>query len=199
MVEHSARHSVRNSRDWSGSSSQTRKPFEGGTPFALHQRGSGLSMKPIDKNDDLENEAQARLAQDRVPQPRRSSAKRKARGGLLRLLQRVRTVYPSLGTFGSVNAYSKQRDLLSTAVCAHLRTTTDPFYAMEPAPVTNYGGRGGSQQLWWCGSVSGWRGSEPNVHALRGKRIRGHSKMSGSSAAKQLRYELQMKTSPGSL
>ena len=94
----------------------------------------------------------------------------KQRGGLLKLLQSEdsphRLVVPP-GTHGTVNTYMQQTEVLSAAVGAHLLATTDPFYATEPDPGTNYGGRGGSQQLWWCGSAREWRGSAKGARRKR--------------------------------
>ena len=88
-------------------------------------------------------------------------------GGLLRLLQRDHSLAVPPGSRGAVNAYASSTGELSAAVRAHLRATRDPFYAVAPVQTQNYGGKGGSQQLWWCGSANGWRVTEPNVRTKK--------------------------------
>ena len=144
-------------------------------PFALHPAWQWF-VDVLDKVDKVDNtpddhskalELAWRRAACREPDAQAPSEKQ--RGGLLKLLQSEdsprRLVVPP-GTRGTMNAYMQQTEVVSSAVGAHLRTTTDPFYAEEPAAVTNYGGRGGSQQLWWCGSARGWRGSAPSIQCL---------------------------------
>ena len=91
------------------------------------------------------------------------------RGGLLKLLQSedapCRLAVPP-GTRGALNAYINSTTELAAAVQAQLRVTTDHFYAAEPQLNVNYGGRGASQQLWWCGA-KGWKVTQPNRHMLK--------------------------------
>ena len=70
------------------------------------------------------------------------------------------------GTRGALNAYINSTTELAAAVQAQLRVTTDRFYAAEPQLNVNYGGRGASQQLWWCGA-KGWKVTQPNRHMLK--------------------------------
>lgn len=88
-------------------------------------------------------------------------------GGLLRLLQRDHSLTVPPGSRGAVNAYASSTGELSAAVRAHLRATRDLFYAVAPVQTQNYGGKGGSQQLWWCGTANGWRVTEPNVRTKK--------------------------------
>eukprot|EP01043_Picozoa_sp_COSAG02_P044958 COSAG02_NODE_4063_length_5842_cov_25.729061_4_plen_270_part_00 len=162
------------------------------TPFALHPAWQWFIDAADGNSGGDANHAALKLAWRRTAcrNPDAQAPSEKAHGGLLRLLESegspCRLPTPP-GGLGTVHAYSKQKDLLSTAVCAHLRATTDPFYATEPAPATNYGGRGGSQQLWWCGSVRGWRGSSPNISSLGKRRT---NTCTGLSVAKQSLFEL---------
>lgn len=88
-------------------------------------------------------------------------------GGVLRLLQRDHSLAVPPGSRGAVNAYASSTGELSAAVRAHLRATRDPFYAVAPVQTQNFGGKGGSQQLWWCGTANGWRVTEPNVRTKK--------------------------------
>jgi hypothetical protein len=91
-----------------------------------------------------------------------------AAGGLLKLLQSEQSLTVPKGTRGGVSAYANSTGELSAAVREHLRATRDPYYAEPPLRTQNYGGRGSSQQLWWCGADKGWRVTEPNVKTRKG-------------------------------
>eukprot|EP01043_Picozoa_sp_COSAG02_P027668 COSAG02_NODE_1643_length_11528_cov_19.259865_12_plen_268_part_00 len=158
----------------------------------------------VDKSPDDCNRA-LKLAWRRAAcrEPDAQAASEKERGGLLKLLQSEnspRRLAVPPGTLGTVNAYMQQTEVLSAAVCAYIRTTTDPFYATEPLPITNYGGRGGSQQLWWCGSVRGWRGSAPNSPGLlRQKRASKRGSQTNMPAPSPATGKRQVCTSRGKL
>lgn len=88
------------------------------------------------------------------------------RGGVLALLQSEHRLAVPEGTRGALNAYIHSTAELSAAVRAHLSTTIDAFYGRCPDINANYGGKGASQQLWWCGD-KGWKVTQPNRHMLK--------------------------------
>ena len=110
--------------------------------------------------------AEGRLAWRRAAcrDPDACAPSEKACGGLLELLKSKLPLVPE-GTRGTLNAYLRHIDELSAAVRAQLATTDDAFYSSCPLTTLNYGGRGGSQQLWWCGDRHGWRASPRNIHS----------------------------------
>jgi hypothetical protein len=106
------------------------------------------------------------------------------RGGILRLLQAVDSPHQLAvpqGTRGALNAYIHSTSELSAAVRAHLRTTRDPFYSRAPEINVNYGGKGASQQLWWCGQA-GWKVTQPNRQLLKFLRTEERDAQSGQQA-----------------
>eukprot|EP01043_Picozoa_sp_COSAG02_P004810 COSAG02_NODE_128_length_34833_cov_44.465221_2_plen_841_part_00 len=91
-----------------------------------------------------------------------------AEGGLLLLLQAHEMLAKPHGSRGVVSAYTNSTGELSAAVRGYLLVTQDPFYAECPMRTQNYGGKGGSQQLWWCGMDKGWRVTMPNANTKMG-------------------------------